>query len=343
MTISVAVLVDTGSNPFEFACALEIFGGQRRAELGFEPYTARVVTPERSVPMRDGLFSLSGGASLNELDTVHTIVVPNRPDVGTRTRTATLSALQRAHARGARLIGMCTGAFTLAEAGLLDARPATVHWQLADEFRRRFPTVDLQADVLYVDDGDILTAAGSAAAMDLALHVVRRDHGSTVANFVSRRLVFSGFRAGGQRQFIDQPVPAQADNGTVSMITDWARQHIAEPITIARLAAQAHTSPATLHRQFRAELGMTPLTWLTGERANLARRLLESDTTDLDSIARRSGLGTATNLRAVIRKHAGLTPSAYRRAFTSPEPALSRSTSLGDQPQTKQLDTKDRR
>lgn len=314
-TISVAVLIDAGSNPFEFACALEIFSARRRTELGFEPYRARVVTPERSVTVRDGLFAISGGGSLSELDTVHTIIVPNRPDVGTRTRPATLSALKRAHARGARLVGMCTGAFTLAEAGLLDGRPATVHWQLADEFRRRYPAVDLREDVLYVDDGDILTAAGSAAALDLALHIVRRDHGSSVANFISRRLVFAGFRDGGQRQFIDQPVPAREHHGAVSTITDWARQHIAEPITITRLAAQAHTSSATVHRWFRAELGMTPLTWLTAERAKLARQLLEADTTSLESVARRSGLGTATNLRTVIRKQTGLAPSAYRNLF----------------------------
>lgn len=314
-TVSVAVLVDAGSNPFEFACALEIFGARRRAELGFEPYTVRVVAPEGSVAMRDGLFTLSGGGSLDELEAAHTIVVPNHPNISARTRSETLAALQRAHRRGARMVGMCTGAFTLAEAGLLDGRPATVHWQLAEDFRRRYPAVELREDLLYVDDGDILTSAGSAAALDLALHIVGRDHGVTVANFVSRRLVFSGFRDGGQRQFVEHPVPVGHHHGAVAVAVDWARQHLGEPITIDRLAAQAHTSPATLHRRFRAELGVTPLTWLTAERANLARQLLEADSTKLDSIARRSGLGTATNLRAVIRKHTGLTPSAYRKLF----------------------------
>jgi AraC family transcriptional activator FtrA len=194
--ISVGLVVDEGSNPFEMACACEIFGARRRAEIGYEPYRLQLVSPEPSVVVRDGLFTVTGSADLSALDHVHTVIVPNRPDVASPSRKATLDALVRAHDRGARMVGLCTGAYTLAEAGLLDGRPAAVHWQLADDFARRFPSVRVEPDVLFVDDGDVLTSAGSAAALDLGLHIVRKDHGAEVANFVSRRPGAPGRTAG---------------------------------------------------------------------------------------------------------------------------------------------------
>ena len=314
-----AILVEEGSNPFEFACACEIFGARRRAEIGFEPYQAIVVTPRRQVTVRDGLFRIEGTADLSQLESAHTIVVPNRPDVDSATRAATLAALRRAHGRGARLIGLCTGAFTLAAAGLLDGRPATVHWQLAAEFRRRFPAVDVHDDVLYIDDGDVLTSAGSAAALDLALHVVRKDFGAEVANHVSRRLVFPGLREGGQRQFAEHPLPNT--HSELAHTLDWARQRLDEPLTVADLARRAHVSAATLHRRFNQELGVTPWTWLTAERVLLARRLLEHDDAGLEAIAQRSGLGTSAHLRTLVRRHTGLSPAAYRRQFAVRRPA----------------------
>jgi putative intracellular protease/amidase len=177
--------------------------------------------------------------------------MPNRPDTDTPTHPAVIKAVQRAHQRGARLVGLCTGAYTLAEAGLLDGRPAAVHWQLAGDFRRRHPKVDLQPDVLFVDDGDILTSAGSAAALDLALHIVRLDHGAQVANFVSRRLVFSAFRDGGQQQFIEQPVTSPGQPA-LSQTLDWARARLGTTLCVADLARHAHLSATTLHRRFRA-------------------------------------------------------------------------------------------
>ena len=323
-----AIIVDHGANPFEFACACEVFGASRRLELGFEPYQARVVTAQRSVRMRDGLFTLTGAGDLSELESAHTIVVPNRPGTDSPSHHAVLTALTRAHARGARMVGLCTGAFTLAEAGLLDGRPAAVHWQLAGQFRRRHPRVDLRPDVLYVDDGDVLTSAGSAAALDLALHIVRVDHGAEVANFVSRRLVFSGFRQGDQRQFIDHPLPAHAQ-APLSATLDWAREGLHAPLTVADLAAHAHVSPATLHRRFQHELGTTPLAWLTTERVHLAMRLLEQDTVGMNAVAWRSGLGTTANLRALIRRRTGLAPAAYRRQFALGAPVIER-TSVED-------------
>jgi AraC family transcriptional activator FtrA len=240
--------------------------------------------------------------------------MPNRPDTDTPTHPAVIKAVQRAHQRGARLVGLCTGAYTLAEAGLLDGRPAAVHWQLAGDFRRRHPKVDLQPDVLFVDDGDILTSAGSAAALDLALHIVRLDHGAQVANFVSRRLVFSAFRDGGQQQFIEQPVTSPGQPA-LSQTLDWARARLGTTLCVADLARHAHLSATTLHRRFRAELGTTPLAWLTAQRVDLARRLIEQGVAPLDLVAHRTGLGTTASLRAQMRRRTGLSPSQYRARF----------------------------
>lgn len=312
--LPVALIVDENSNPFEVGCACEVFGARRRADLGRELYELQVVAPGPRTTMRDGLFALTGTGDLTALDAAHTVVVPNRPDVDSPSSAAVVDAVRRAHARGARLVGLCTGAFTLAEAGVLDGRPAAVHWQLVDEFRRRFPTVEVRPDVLFVDDGDVLTSAGSAAALDLALHIVRRDHGAEAANSVARRLVFAAFRDGGQQQFVERPVPAVVEQPLTATLA-WAQDRLDSPLTVAALARHAHTSVTTLHRRFRAELGTTPLAWLTVERVELARRLLERDGASLDAVAHRSGLGTAANLRTQLRRHTGLSPSEYRSRF----------------------------
>jgi AraC family transcriptional activator FtrA len=211
-------------------------------------------------------------------------------------------------------VSFCTGAFTLADAGVLDGRRATTHWRWADQFRDRYPQVRLEPDVLFVDDGNVLTAAGSAAALDLGLHLIRRDHGAEIANAVSRRLVFSGHRDGGQRQFIERPVPEVADT-SLAPVLEWAKERLDRPLTVTDLADRAAASQATLHRRFRAELGTTPLAWLTTERISLACRLIERGELQLDRVASVSGLGTAANLRAQLRRHTGLSPSAYRRRF----------------------------
>ncbi|MEU3427193.1 GlxA family transcriptional regulator [Streptomyces gardneri] len=309
----VVVIVDANSNPFELGCATELFG-LRRPELGRELYDFRLCSPEPDTLMRDGFFTLSGVAGLEATEVADTVIVPNRPDVEVPRRPAVLAAVRRAHARGARLVGFCSGAFTLAEAGVLDGRRATAHWQWADSFRERFPAVILEEDVLFVDDGDILTAAGSAAALDLGLHVVRRDHGAEIANAVSRRLVFAAHRDGGQRQFVERPVPEIPDESLAPVLA-WAQQRLDEPLTVAVLAARAAVSPATLHRRFRAQLGTTPLAWLTGERVALACRLIERGEVRLDAVARSSGLGTTAHLRALMRRETGLAPSEYRRRF----------------------------
>ncbi|QKW20951.1 helix-turn-helix domain-containing protein [Kitasatospora sp. NA04385] len=318
----VVVIVDENSNPFELGCATEVFG-LRRPEIGRELYDFRLCSPAPATAMRDGFFTLSGVAGLEAAETADTLIVPNRPDVEVPRRPAVLDAVRRAHARGARLIGFCSGAFTLAEAGVLDGRRATAHWQWADSFRARFPAVRLEPDVLFVDDGDILTAAGSAAALDLGLHVVRRDHGAEIANAVSRRLVFAAHRDGGQRQFVERPMP-DAPAESFAPVLAWALERLDSPLTVQDLAARAAVSTATLHRRFRAQLGTTPLAWLTGERLTLARRLIERGEPGFETVARRSGLGTAANLRTLMRRETGITPSAYRHRFGPPEPGAHR-------------------
>lgn len=309
----VAVIVDEGSNPFELGVATELFG-LRRPELNRAWYDFTLCAAAPAVQVHAGLFTMSGLAGLVAVDDADTVIVPNRPDPQVAPSGAVLAAIRRAAARGARLISFCTGAFTLAAAGVLDHRRATTHWRWADLFAASYPTVALEPDVLFVDDGNILTAAGSAAALDLGLYVIRRDHGAEVANAVSRRLVFATYRDGGQRQFIECPVPAVPD-ASLAPVLAWARQRLDQRLTVTELAARAAVSSATLHRRFRAELGTTPLAWLTAERVALACRLIERGELRLHVVARASGFGTAANLRAKLRRRTGLSPNAYRRRF----------------------------
>ncbi len=311
----VVLLVDEGSNPFELGVATELFG-LRRPELNRRWYDFTLCAAQSSVRMHAGMFTLTEVADLQAAEQADTLIVPNRPDPQVAPTAAVLTAIRRAAHRGARLVSFCTGAFTLAAAGVLDGRRATTHWQWAELFAASYPAVNLQPDVLFVDDGDILTAAGSAAALDLGLHLIRQDHGAEIANLVSRRLVFAAHRDGGQRQFIARPVPTVPD-ASLAPLLHWAGQRLPEPLTVTDLATQAAVSPATLHRRFHQGLGTTPLAWLTTQRVNLACRILESGEQRLDVIARTSGLGSTATLRTQIRRHTGLTPSAYRNRFTT--------------------------
>ncbi|UUU32549.1 helix-turn-helix domain-containing protein [Streptomyces sp. CA-210063] len=311
----VAVVVDEATNPFEVGVATELFG-LPRPELGLSGplYEVTLCTPGPEVRMNHGFFTMTGVAGLDAVDDADTLVVPGRPDNVVPRGAAALDAIRRAHARGARVVSFCTGTFALAEAGVLDGRRATTHWRWADAFRELHPKVLLEPDVLYVDDGDLLSSAGSAASLDLGLHIWRRDHGAELANAVSRRLVFAAHRDGGQRQFVERPLPHVPD-ASLGPVLAWAQERLDAPLTVADLAARAAVSPATLHRRFRSQLGTTPLAWLIGERVTLARRLIERGEERLDVVAERSGLGTAANLRARLRQETGLSPSAYRRRF----------------------------
>lgn len=308
----VVMIVDHGSNPFELGVATELFG-LRRPELN-RPWYDFAVCATGPIRMHGGMFTLTPAADLSTVDIADTVIVPNRPDPDIPAGAEILAAIRRAAARGARLVSLCTGAFTLAEAGVLDGRRATTHWQWVNLFAERYPAVHLEPDVLFVDDGQVLTAAGSAAALDLGLHLIRRDHGAEVANSVSRRLVFAAHRDGGQRQFVERPMPAVPDS-SLGPVLAWAQCHLDKPLTVTDLAGRAAVSPATLHRRFQAELGTTPLAWLTGERVTLACRLIERGELRLDTVARASGLGTAANLRVRLRQRTGLSPSAYRARF----------------------------
>ncbi|MEU2539583.1 GlxA family transcriptional regulator [Streptomyces iakyrus] len=313
----VAVIVDEGTNPFEVGVATELFG-LPRPELGLPGplYEVTLCAPVPEIRMNHGFFTLTGVRGLDAVAQADTLVVPGRPDNVVPRGPDVLDAIRRAHARGARIVSFCTGTFALAEAGLLDGRRAATHWRWADSFRRLHPKVLLEPDVLFVDEGGLLTAAGSAAALDLGLYIWRRDHGAEIANHVSRRLVFAAHRDGGQRQFVERPVPQVRDESLAPLLA-WAQERLGEPLTVAGLAARARVSPATLHRRFRAQLGTTPLAWLTSERVTLACRLIERGEERLDVVAARSGLGSAANLRARLRQATGLSPSAYRRRFGS--------------------------
>ncbi|MEU2746878.1 helix-turn-helix domain-containing protein [Streptomyces collinus] len=313
----VAVIVDEGTNPFEVGVATELFG-LPRPELALPGplYEVTLCAPAPEIRMNHGFFTLTGVRGLDAVAEADTLVVPGRPDNVVPRGPDVLDAIRRAHTRGARVMSFCTGTFALAEAGLLDGRRAATHWRWADSFRRLHPEVLLEPDVLFVDEGDLLTAAGSAAALDLGLYIWRRDHGAEIANHVSRRLVFAAHRDGGQRQFVERPVPQVRDESLAPLLA-WAQERLGEPLTVAELASRARVSPATLHRRFRAQLGTTPLAWLTSERVTLACRLIERGEERLDVVAARSGLGSAANLRARLRQATGLSPSAYRRRFGS--------------------------
>ncbi len=315
----VALVVDEGSNPFEAGVVTELFG-LRRPEIDRTWYDLVVCAPRPDVRMHRGLFVLRAPAGLDAVESAGTVVVPNRPDPDVGPSPEVVEAVRSAAARGARLVSLCTGAFTLGAAGVLDGRRATTHWRWVELFRTRYPRVRLEPDVLFVVDdhgpGPVLTSAGSAAALDLCLHVVRLDHGAEVAAAVARRLVFGPHRDGGQRQFVERPL-APVPDASLAPLLAWAQERLDRPLAVADLAARAAVSPATLHRRFRAELGTTPLAWLTAERVALARRLVERGEQRLEVVARASGLGTAANLRSQLRRATGLTPSAYRRRFTT--------------------------
>lgn len=309
----VAAIVPEAVNPFELSVAAEVFGIDR-SELGVPWYDFRVCAPSPRVATRTG-FTIEVPYGLDAVVTADTVVVPAAP-VGRRHDPDVTAALQEAAARGARMMSFCSGAFSLAHAGLLDGRRATTHWTYAEEFRAAYPRVRLDPNVLYVDEGNILTSAGTAAAIDLALHVVRLDHGAAVANAVARRMVVSPQREGGQAQFVDGPrVPLVAGDGALSRLLDELVEELDRDHSVASMASRVAMSPRTFARRFKEATGTTPARWLAVQRVEHARRLLESTDLDVEVVAGRSGLGTGTTLREHFRRELGTTPTAYRRTF----------------------------
>lgn len=261
-------------------------------------------------------FPLVADHGLDALAAADTVVVPGfdpRPH-GWPPPDTVLDALRAAHARGARMASICTGAFALGAAGLLDGRRVTTHWRAAGTLAQMFPLAHVDPDVLYVDESDLLTSAGVAAGIDLCLHLLRRDHGVEAANAAARQTVVAPHRGGGQAQFIERTVPP-SDDGGLEATRAYALQHLNEPLTVARLARHACTSERTFNRRFRQETGTTPLRWLHAQRIDHARRLLETSDLPVETVARRCGFGSAAILRQHFRRVTSTTPTAYRRTF----------------------------
>jgi AraC family transcriptional activator FtrA len=315
----VVALVYDGFCAFEFSCAAEVFG-LSRPEFGPDWYRFETCAAKnRSVRGQYGM-RMRVAAGLSRLIAAGTIVIPGWEGVDVPVPPAVLDALREAHARGARLLSICSGAFVLAATGLLDGKRATTHWRYAEELRRRHPEVRVDPNVLYVDEGSVLTSAGSAAGLDLCLHLVRRDYGPAVANHVARRLVISPHRDGGQAQFLERPVEgreqASSERQPLSALLDKIRRRLAEPLRIGELARLALMSERTFMRRFRAATGLSPADWITRARVDQARELLESTTLPIDHIAERCGLGSPTTLRHHFRKKVGVSPASYRRRFS---------------------------
>ncbi|MFD6565043.1 transcriptional regulator FtrA [Micromonospora profundi] len=310
----VAVLAYPGMSVFETGIVTEVFG-LPRPEFDVDWYDL-VVCAERPGPV-----PVVGGASLHttyglaELAAARTVIVPGVPDVTADPSPELIAALRRAHHDGARIMSICSGAFALAGAGILDGRRATTHWRYAQLLARRYPRVQVDPDVLYLDDGDLLTSAGSAAGLDLCVHVIRRDHGAAIANAVARRLVIPPHRDGGQAQFVEAPVPAGTDDDRIAGSIDWALAHLAEPLTVARLARQAHMSPRTYLRHFALATGTSPIRWLIDQRVRASLALLEESDSPVEQVATAVGFDTAVTYRHHFGRLMLTSPTAYRRAF----------------------------
>jgi AraC family transcriptional activator FtrA len=299
---------------FEFAITAEVFG-LPRPELG--PGWYRFETCAASARKVRGQYGMSmqvdGG--LERLAAAGTVMIPGWQGIDVPVPAPVIDALRTAHSRGARLLSICSGAFVLAASGLLDGKRMTTHWRYAGELQRRYPAIRVDPDVLYVDEGQILTSAGSAAGLDLCLHLVRRDFGPAVANHVARRLVIPSHRDGGQAQFLERPVDNR-ERGSLSALLEQMRRRLGEPLRIAQLARLAAMSERTFMRRFRAATGMTPADWITRLRLDRARELLESTVLPIDSIAAQAGFGTAMTLRHHFRRKVGISPLEYRRRFS---------------------------
>jgi AraC family transcriptional activator FtrA len=311
----VAVLVYDGLCLFEFSSAAEIFG-LPRPEAGEDWYRFQTASVDgRPVRTQYG-GRLAPDAGLAALRSAGTIIVPGWSGVDVDVPAVLTTALRQAHRRGARLLSICSGVFVLAATGLLDGRRATTHWRYADAVRQRYPAIDIDPDVLYVDNGQVLTSAGSAAGLDLCLHLVRRDRGSEVANLVARRLVIPPHREGGQAQYVPQPVaPKQRD--ALSPLLDRVRRTLDRPHPVAELAASVDMSERTFLRRFRSATGTSPGEWLIEARLQHARELLERTALPIPLIAERSGFGTAMTLRHHFRSRLHTSPGDYRRRFTT--------------------------
>ncbi len=311
---AIGVIAFEGISPFHLSVPCLVFGEDRQDD-GI-PTTEVLICAERPGRLRTTAnFSIEASEGLDCLAEVDTVIVPSWRNPDERASEELLSALRTAHSRGKKIVGLCLGAFVLAQAGLLDGRRATTHWRWAESFSRHFPDVKLDQDVLYVEDGDLLTSAGTAAALDCCLHLLRAQIGAELANRVARRLVISPHRQGGQAQFIEQPVPARVDDDRLSEALDWAQRNLDQVIGLDDLAARALMSRRTFTRHFRDRTGTTFNKWLNSQRLALAQRLLEATDLPIENIAFSTGFGSALSLRQHFAESLRTSPSAYRREF----------------------------
>jgi len=308
----VVALVVTQVVAFDLAIPAQVFGHEP------DRYDWAVCAPAAGPVATETGFDVVVPHGLEALERADTVVVPGIGDRAWPLPPEPLAALRAAAQRGARVASICTGAFVLAAAGLLDGRRATTHWRYAGLLARAFPAVTVDPDVLYVDEGDVLTSAGVAAGIDLCLHIVRRDFGAAAANAVARRIVVAAHREGGQAQFVERPLPATAGEG-LATTRAWMEERLAAPLTVASMAGHAGYSPRSFARRFRAETGTTPLQWLIARRVTEAQRLLELSDLSVEEVATRAGFGTPVALRQHFARALSTSPTAYRRAFRGRE------------------------
>jgi AraC family transcriptional activator FtrA len=312
MTHHVAIVAYDGLCTFEFGCAIELFA-LARPELGVRWYTHAVCAVEPGPLRALGGLTVQVPHGLDALLDAGTIVIPGWRDADEAPPAALVDALLAARRRGARICSICSGAFVLAHAGLLDGRKATTHWRYLERLRTRFPAIDIDPSALYVDDSGIVTSAGSAAGLDMLLHLVRVDFGAAIANRVAQRLVLAAHRDGDQAQLVARPLPADGAN-PIARLMDWARENIRLAHTVASLAAQARMGTRTFQRRFKDSTGLPPLAWLLKERVALARQLLETrQALDIDTVADLAGLGSGESLRRHFRAQGLPPPGRYRR------------------------------
>ena len=308
----VAVVVLPGVIPLEFGTAAQVFGRDPH-------YDVTLCAEGRTAAVAGYGFSINTSAGLGGVRRAQTVIVPGYENVDSTVSAAVLDALRAAHARGARVVSICTGAFALAAAGLLEGRPATTHWRWTDELQRRHPEVEVLPNRLFVDDGDILTSAGVTAGIDLCLHLIRRDHGAAAANTRARALVAPPQRQGGQAQFVERLRPA-ATGDELGPLRDWMVENLALPLDLDTLARRAHMSRRTLTRRFRQETGVPPMSWLADARLDRARELLETTTEPIENIGRLTGLGAPASVRAAFHRRIGTSPQQYRSTFAHRTP-----------------------
>ncbi len=328
MLTNVAVLALNPVASFEIGVLCEIFGTDRTVD-GFPGYKFSLCSDGAAPLQTEAGFSLLPNADLNALDNADLIAIPGCPP-GFRVHPTAgeadgiknavlpqeaIDALKRAHERGAWILSMCTGAFALGYAGLLDGRRCTTHWRHAGQLAEYFPAAEVVPDRLYVQDGRIITGAGTAAGIDACLHLIRQEHGAGVANKLARRMVVAPHRAGGQAQFIEAPVPDTAAADGLQPLLEWMLTHLDAQLTVDELAQRSHMAPRTFARRFRAETGASPHDWLTHQRVLFARRLLEETDLPIEQIAARAGFGDAATLRHHFTRRAGTTPQHYRQQF----------------------------